>query len=244
MAKNILVCKYLENVSRDILSDYAGIIKKYVKGQNGIYALYSKNKLYYVGLASNLRSRLKSHLKDKHAETWDRFSIYLTHKNKHLKELETLLLRVIKPKGNLIKGKLPKAENLLKTLVQDIRFYHNEKLGSIFNLTHTICQHRKITKKLKGKIKKIKKSKIALARYTKKAFRIRMKLKDKIYNAKVNKKGIITIRKGSKRLVGKKFSSPSAATNAVRKKGGSDGWFWWHYKDKSGNWVVLDNLRK
>lgn len=246
MAKNTLVCQYLENVSRNALGEYADIIKKYVKGRNGIYALYSNDKLYYVGLASNLRARLKSHLKDKHADTWDRFSVYLTHKNKHLKELETLLLRVIKPKGNLVKGKLKKAENLLKILKQDVRFYHNEKLDDIFNITHTNCQHKKTSKKRKGK-PKIKKSKAALAPYIKKAFRIRMKYKGKTHTARVSTKGIITIRQGTKtpkRLKGKKFYSPSMAAIPLIDGNKCNGWFWWKYKDKSGKWVVIDNLRK
>lgn len=68
-----LVCEFLERISRDALQKYQEIIKKYVRGRHGIYALFKKNKLYYVGLASNLRSRLRHHLRDRHAETWDSF---------------------------------------------------------------------------------------------------------------------------------------------------------------------------
>jgi type I restriction-modification system DNA methylase subunit len=37
--------------------------------RHGVYALYRGNRLYYVGLASNLRSRLNTHLRDRHANT-------------------------------------------------------------------------------------------------------------------------------------------------------------------------------
>ena len=98
--KNNLVCQYLENISRTALEKYQDIIRKYVKGRYGVYSLYRKHKLYYVGLASNLRSRLHHHLRDRHAGTWDSFSVYLTVGDQHLHELETLILRIIKPKGN------------------------------------------------------------------------------------------------------------------------------------------------
>lgn len=92
--KGQLVCQHLENISRDALENYQAVIKEFVKGRHGIYALYKKDKLYYVGLASNLRNRLKHHLRDRHAHTWDRFSVYLTIKDEHLKELESLILRI------------------------------------------------------------------------------------------------------------------------------------------------------
>ncbi len=73
-----LVCQHLENVSRDFLEKYQDTIRDYVRRRHGVYALYRRDKLQYVGLASNLRSRLKAHLKDRHAKSWDRFGIYLT----------------------------------------------------------------------------------------------------------------------------------------------------------------------
>lgn len=82
-----LVSQHLENMSRKVLENYQGIIRQYVRGRHGVYALYRKKRLYYVGLASNLRSRLTQHLRDRHAQTWDRFSIYLTIGDEHLKEL-------------------------------------------------------------------------------------------------------------------------------------------------------------
>src|SRR5262245_64171457 len=89
MAKRAqLVSQHLENISHEALSKYQDVIRSYVRGRQGIYALYRKNELYYVGLAGNLRSRLKSHLRDRHKKLWDRFSVYLTIGDSHLRSEE------------------------------------------------------------------------------------------------------------------------------------------------------------
>src|SRR3974377_2033648 len=92
-----LVCQHLENISRDALEKYQDIVRRYVLHRQGVYALYRRGKLYYVGLSSDLRCRLNKHLKDRHEHSWDRFSVYLTIGSRHLRELESLLLRVFKP---------------------------------------------------------------------------------------------------------------------------------------------------
>jgi hypothetical protein len=95
-----LVTQYLEGISGSALDKYQKVIREYVKRRHGIYALYRRDRLYYVGLASNLKNRLNHHLKDKHKGRWDRFSVYLTIGDTHLKELESLVLRIVQPKGN------------------------------------------------------------------------------------------------------------------------------------------------
>ena len=90
-----LVSQHLENISREALEKYQSIIRRHVRRRQGVYALYRRGKLYYVGLASNLRSRLAHHLRDRHQSSWDRFSVYLTIGDSHLKELESLVLRVV-----------------------------------------------------------------------------------------------------------------------------------------------------
>src|ERR1051326_1460769 len=107
-----LVCQYLENISREALEKYQGVVRRYVRSRQGIYALHRGSKLYYVGLATDLHVRLKQHLDDHHAESWDRFSVYLTIGDQHLRELECLILRIVKPSGNKIKGNFANSENL------------------------------------------------------------------------------------------------------------------------------------
>ena len=70
-----LVCQHLENISRDALEKYLPIVRRYAIGRQGVYALYRRGKLYYVGLARDLRWRLNAHLKDRLAPHWDRCSI-------------------------------------------------------------------------------------------------------------------------------------------------------------------------
>ena len=53
-----LVSQYLESISGTALDKYQRIIREYVRRRHGIYALYRRDRLYYVGLASNLRNRL------------------------------------------------------------------------------------------------------------------------------------------------------------------------------------------
>src|SRR3954463_5997996 len=108
-----LVCQQLENISSRVLEDYQDIIKQYIRGRNGVYALYNGDKLYYVGLATNLRGRLKQHLRDRHGKLWDRFSVYLTIGDHHIKEMESLLLRITRPVGNKQIGKFVRCENLV-----------------------------------------------------------------------------------------------------------------------------------
>jgi hypothetical protein len=87
--------------------------------------------LHYVGLAGNLRSRLAHHLKDRHRDSWDRFSVYLTIGDSHLKELESLILRIVKPSGNKIKGKFQKSEDIRTRFSRDVRSHQHAELISL-----------------------------------------------------------------------------------------------------------------
>ena len=86
-ANKRLVTQHLEGISWRVLEEYPEIVRKLIRRQAGVYALYRRNKLYYVGLASNLMGRLKSHLRDRHNGAWDKFSVYLTVRDEHIKEL-------------------------------------------------------------------------------------------------------------------------------------------------------------
>lgn len=69
MAKRTpLVSQQLENISREALGKYQDIIRQNVRRRHGVYALYRRGKLHYVGLASNLGSRLGHHLSDRHTD--------------------------------------------------------------------------------------------------------------------------------------------------------------------------------
>jgi len=116
-----LIKGVLENIPSESFEIIAESINDTMKGESGIYALYDNQKLYYVGLAKNLKSRVKKHRKDRHAKKWNKFSIYIIKKTKFLKDVETILLRVIDPKGNKVKGKIPKLKSLQKVLINETK---------------------------------------------------------------------------------------------------------------------------
>jgi len=227
--KGQLVSQHLENVSREALEKYQDIIKNYVRGRHGIYALFSKHKLYYVGLASNLRNRLKTHLTDRHALTWDRFSVYLTIRDEQLHELETLVLRIASPKGNRLTGKFVRSQDLKPEFKRAYDKYHQIEKGVIFGKSQKNDAKKEPPAEKKGR-------QPILAPYATKRFEIRLKYRGRTHRATVRKGGSITYKR-------KIYNSPSTAGRAVRGRA-TNGWTTWKYERAPGDWVLLDTLRK
>lgn len=126
-----LVIEHLEGISRNAIKRYPEIVMEFAWKKSGVYALYKGRDLYYVGLAKNLRSRLRGHLRDRHAEAWDRFNVYLTQGDEHLKELESLVLRIASPKGNKQMGKFGGSRDLLGTFRQRIVDSQKRELAAL-----------------------------------------------------------------------------------------------------------------
>ena len=139
-----LVCQHMEGISYRVLENYPDIIRDYIRERHGIYALYKKDRLYYVGLARNLKGRLARHLRDRHRGLWDRFSVYLTIEGHHIRELESLVLRIVRPKGNSLVGKLTKAEDMKRRLVRAVKVRQREELqvliGKRFKITKIVSR--------------------------------------------------------------------------------------------------------
>lgn len=229
-----LVCQHLENISRDALEHYAEIIRTFVRGRHGIYALYRKNRLYYVGLARNLRTRLNQHLHDRHAETWDHFSLYLTVGDHHLREIESLLVRTSRPRGNRAKPKFLRSQNLGPGLRRQVSECQRRELQKLFDGVDR--RRAKPPPKKKRKVAPEKGRRPTLAPYVKKGFPIKFIFKGKLHKARVRADGTISYQ-------GQVFTSPSSAAQAVSKKS-SDGWRVWRYERAPGDWVPLSELRK
>lgn len=226
--KMSLVSQHLENISREALEKYQDIIRRYVRHRQGVYALYRRNKLYYIGLASNLRSRLAHHLRDRHKESWDRFSVYLTIGDSHLKELESLVLRVVKPKGNKQKGKFLKSEDIRRRFARDIRSrQHNELLS--------LLGRDKVTK-LEEEGGAVGRQSV-LANYINGPIKLQARYKGRIIKAHVKRNGTI-------RFKGKAYRSPSHAGAAACKRRSCNGWAFWKYERAPGDWVPLNEMRK
>ena len=72
-----IISGHLEKVSSQVFGRYSRVITDMIKGHQGIYALYKKDKLYYVGLATELRRRITQHLRDRHQGKWNLFNFQL-----------------------------------------------------------------------------------------------------------------------------------------------------------------------
>jgi hypothetical protein len=223
-----LVCQHLEHISVRALDEYQNIIRAYVRQQEGVYALYRKRRLYYVGLASDLKWRLGAHLKDRHKEQWDSFSVYLTGNNRHVKELESLMLRVIlpTPKGNKQSGKLPMSENLLRRFKRDVKEFQKRELGALLGLT---------PKQAEQTLDKVDNLLAKCVQRTGKSLQLRAVYKGKTYRAFVRKDGTI-------RYKNRKYGSPSAAGKVVIQRA-CNGWAFWRYQSAPGQWLRLSSLR-
>jgi hypothetical protein len=224
-----LVCQQLEDVSSVVLEEYQDIIRHYIRGRNGVYALYKGKKLYYVGLATNLRGRLKRHLKDRHRKLWDRFSVYLTIGDTHIKEMESLLLRIMQPEGNKQLGKFVRCENLNKRLARDIKSLQRETLASILGDKRRAAAGRDSADE-----HPVLAPYVAMIRGN----RLRSRRGRKTATARVRADGSIVVR-GAR---GRKFNSPSMAGAYVLGRN-VNGWDYWQYERAPGEWVSLSHLR-
>ena len=229
--KGQLVCEHLENISLDALEKHQDIIREYVKGRHGIYALYRNGHLYYVGLASDLRRRLKHHLHDRHAQTWDRFSVYLTVDDRHLRDLESLVLKIASPTGNRQTGKFVNSKNIMPDFKQGIKNKHKREFRALCGL-ETVKEN---SKRPSAKTTE-KNHRPVLAAYIKKPLEIRLTLKGNLYKAIVKKDGSISYK-------GRIYNSPSLAGKAAIGRN-VNGWTSWKYQRTPGDWVLLDTLRK
>lgn len=216
-----LVLEHLEDVHADIFEEYALSITQLVNKRNGIYALYRNGKLYYVGLAKNLRSRLKTNLRDRHSGAWDRFSAYLTSDEQHHRELESLLLRVVRPEGNRVRGKLRGSTDRKRDLERLISAHQVDLRNGLLGR-----KQRNVPPDIKAPMKRAPK-----ATGTR---RLRAYYKKQIYSAIQKANGTITFN-------GETYSSLSAAGVAITKRS-TNGRHFWRVRDSEGQWVRLTKL--
>src|SRR6266496_1008783 len=209
-----LVSQYLESISSEAFEKHADVIRRFVRGRNGVYALYRRGKLYYSGLASDLRGRLRQHSRDRHKQLWDTFSVYLTIGDQHLRELESLILRVAQPPGNRQLGKFSGAQNLNRAFGAEIARKQRAERDRILG-----------RESLREEIKQ------GLTR----SRRIRGRFKGKFVKARLRADNRV-------RMKGKLYTSPSAAASTIR-KGPTNRWSFWHYERGPGDWVPIDELR-
>ncbi len=224
-----LMVQHLENLSRRVLEDFQDIIREYVRGRRGLYALYRRGKLQYVGLAADLRSRLRAHLRDRHSQSWDGFSLFLTVGSDSLRELEALLIRIARPRGNRSKTKFPRSQDLRRIFRRQIKTRQRAELDALF-----LTPSRGGGKRKEGHVGRRGEAK--LSQYVDSRLLIRMTYKGRVYKARIKSDGWIRFKK---RL----FRSPSLAAAAVSHRP-MNGWSWWKYQRAPGDWIPIDHLRR
>lgn len=91
-------------------------LRELMRGYSGLYVLYKRKSLYYIGLANDLFWRLHTHTRDRHKKKWDRFAIYRIARVRYLKDIESLLLSVADPPGNTHGGKFHRDADITNVL--------------------------------------------------------------------------------------------------------------------------------
>jgi len=226
-----IVVGHLEKISSGVFERYPEQITGLTEGTQGVYALYRRQKLYYIGLASDLKRRIKWHLKDKHKGKWDRFSLYIIRKTDHIREVESVVVRIAEPSGNQQRGRLRGSKNLVRKLDAAIKERQKEERENLFGQRRSA---RKKRKKAKGKAKRGERPLKGLLRDYQ---RIYANYKGKAYKAKV-------LPSGSIKFNDKIYNTPTGAARDIIDRGAVNGWNFWDYKDKAGNLVPLQKLRK
>jgi hypothetical protein len=222
-----LVVQHVEKMPRRLLEQHQEVVREFIKGKVGVYALYKKKQLHYVGLASDLRSRLKTHFRDRHGESWDAFSIYLTASSDHLRELEALMIRIARPRGNRSTTKFPGSQDLRRYFKRRILERQKRELNTLFGPTQAEARAARQAPK-GGKAP-------SLQPFITRRMRIRWPRKDTTHNA-------IVLADGRIKFKGKIFNSPSPAAKHVTKRA-MNGWDCWRYEIQPGKWVRLNELR-
>lgn len=238
-----LVQNHLENISRKTVERYLDELIEHVHGRHGIYALYRDSQLYYVGLASSLGHRLRQHLKDRHAGSWNRFSVYITAANEHIRELEALAHRIVRPEGNKQFGKLGGSVDLRRALQQQMKRRHEIERDELFGdrvraprangghaRTPSPSRQRPVRSRSPTRVGGPPPFTLG------KRVRIRAVHKGVEYSAFLMPDGRVLCN-------GKEFTSVSHAARSLLKRRACNGKYFWRAKVRSGEWVRLRELK-
>jgi Restriction Enzyme Adenine Methylase Associated len=226
--REALVYAHLEHVSRDLLESHPDVVRDFIGRNAGVYALYKKGRLYYVGLATALRGRLKAHGKNRHGKGWDSFSIYLMIKDQHLREIEALLLRIASPFGAKQRGKLAQSRDMRRSIIKAIKQKQNREVSSLF----IKLGEARAAVRIAGSPGRDP----DLIRLNLLGARLRGIHKGKIHQARIRRDGRI-------RYNGSTYPSLSVAGKAAIKRG-VNGWWFWRAERGKGNWERLTKLRR
>ena len=223
---------HLELVSIKTLVDDRDELKALLKKRPGVYALYKRDRLKYVGQAKNIFGRLDAHCHDRHKGTWDRFSAYVTTEHEFVHEVEALALRMVNPVSNRKLGRFGNSRNLTRDLKDLIVEKHEREVEAKFSRRRG--RGASAISKRGGKSTSRARTKDGL---------------EKINGVRRNLRGIafgneyhgVLLKDGGIQVGTKEYPSPFASACAATGKR-RNGWNFWKYKDESGEWKSLRTL--
>ncbi|MBI5779186.1 MAG: GIY-YIG nuclease family protein [Planctomycetes bacterium] len=221
--KRPLISHSLENISKNVFKNYSSQITDLIGTSPGVYALYDDMGLYYVGKSTDLRERVNHHLKDRHKASWTNFSLYLLRDERHVNEMEALLIRIASPKGNRTRPKGRSDGILIKKLKGLVKEKQKQEFAEMFDL------------KVKANKERSESKFSSLVGLVKKNTQLFQTYKGTEFKAMLTPKGKIMLKR-------KIYSSPSAAGKSIVKHG-CNGWRFWYLKDRNGDVISLDELR-
>ena len=112
---------------------------------------YRKGRLYYVGLASDLKWRLGSHLKDRHSEKWGSFQRLLNGGRSAPKRAGVAHAPRDPAKAERqqsFPSKSPCRERLLRRFKRDIKEYQKKELSELTSASSRSSQSAGGTKRI------------------------------------------------------------------------------------------------
>lgn len=225
--KSTFIREHLEQVSGAALNSHRSELMELLDGKPGIYALYRRGKLVYVGMAKGLFRRLRQHLRDRHKGTWDRFSAYVTRRESLAHEVETLTLRVMQPMSNRKSGRFGKSTNLARQLEQLLAERHRNEKAMLLGGRSGRRHRRRAARGLIGSkaLKALTGRRRALVGW----------YRGDEYQATLLKNGKI-------RAGGVIYDSPARAATEVTGVP-RNGWSFWHFQNGNGEWARLRELK-
>jgi len=112
----------LDGIKREsfdvIKTELASLLKK----RAGVYALYQNGRLVRVGLGTSIYWRLKGHSKNKKL-VWNTASLFIigAENIRYLRDLETAIVRIAKPKYNNQQGRVRDEHFLERVLKKSVK---------------------------------------------------------------------------------------------------------------------------
>jgi hypothetical protein len=112
----------LDDIKRESFDVIRKELASLLRHRAGVYALYQDDKLVRVGLGTSVYWRLQGHAKSRHL-VWDTASLFIIGADnlRFLRDLETAIVRIAKPKYNDQQGRVRDEQYLERLLKKSVK---------------------------------------------------------------------------------------------------------------------------